>query len=68
MLSEAQEAWLELLNAVYPNTIEVIGEPYINDDENAECQFYDGKKLVQFTLIGDPPDSYESKILNPDDI
>jgi hypothetical protein len=67
-LSEAQSAWLDLLDDVYPNTIEAIGEPYINPAGAAEVQFQDGKKLVQFTLLGDPPDRYESKILNPEEI
>jgi len=67
-LSEAQTAWLEFLDDVYPNTIEAIGEPYTNENGDAEVQFQGGQKLVKFTLLGEPPDRYESKILNPDDI
>lgn len=72
-LSEAQQAWLTFLNTpgIYPDGVDAIGEPYVNDDGNAEVVFQDGWKKVQFTLIDGPdgqPDSYESKILNPQDV
>lgn len=69
-LSESQTAWLEFLSdpEVYPNSIEAIGEPYLDDAGNAVCVFQDGKKLIEFKLIGEPPESYESKILNPNDL
>lgn len=54
---------------VYPtDQIDAIGEPYVNDDGNPEVIFQDGVKKIQFTLIGDPPERYESKILNPEDV
>lgn len=72
-LSEAQQAWLEFLATpgVYMDSVDAIGEPYENDDGNAEVVFQDGWKKVQFTIISGPdgtPESYESKILNPEDV
>ena len=72
-LSEAQQAWLDFLNTpgIYPDGVDAIGEPYENDKGNAEVIFQDGWKKVQFTLINGAngePESYESKILNPQDV
>lgn len=69
-LSEAQTAWLDFLSdpEIYANDIDAIGEPEIDGDGNAVCVFQDGKKMVEFKLIGEPPDRYESKILNPEDL
>lgn len=69
-LSEAQTAWLDFLSdpEVYANDIDAIAEPGIDKDGNAVCVFQDGNKLIEFKLIGEPPNRYESKILNPEDV
>lgn len=68
-LSEPQQAWLELLNTpgVYPDGVDAIGEPDVDENDNAFVTFQDGKKLIKFTILEDG-ESYESQILNPEDL
>ena len=69
-LTEAQQAWLDFLNSpgVYPDGVDAIAEPETDEDGNAFVIFQDGVKKVKMTLFGDPPDRYESQILNPDEV
>jgi hypothetical protein len=68
MLTEAQQAFFDFLNVpgVYPDGVDAIGEVDVDEDDNLVGTFQDGKKIVEMKVLGDPPDLYESKILNPE--
>lgn len=65
-MNEAQIAVLEIVESVYTDGVDAIGEPELTDDEKfLIVQFQDGKKVLE-AKISDT--DIEIKLLNPEEI
>lgn len=69
-MNEAQAAVLEIIESVYTDGVDAIGQPTLSDDESViTCQFQDGEKLLEAKIfVEKDTDDIEIKMLNPDDI
>lgn len=64
-MNEAQQAVLPIIESVYTDGVDAIGEPSLSDDERfIIVQFQDGEKLLE-AKISDT--DIEIKMLNPED-
>jgi len=64
-MNEAQKAVLPIIESVYTDGVDAIGEPSLSDDERfIIVQFQDGEKLLE-AKISDT--DIEIKMLNPED-
>ncbi|MFN7810464.1 MAG: hypothetical protein ACK5QB_18120 [Pseudanabaena sp.] len=63
-MNEAQQAVLPIIESVYTDGVDAIGEPALSDDERfIIVQFQDGEKLLE-AKISDT--DIEIKMLNPE--
>lgn len=63
-MNEAQQAVLPIIESVYTDGVDAIGEPFLSDDERfIIVQFQDGEKLLE-AKISDT--DIEIKMLNPE--
>lgn len=65
-MNEAQAAVLEIIESVYTDGVDAIGEPELTEDEKfIIVEFQDGNKLLE-AKISDT--DIEIKMVNPDEI
>lgn len=51
-MTEAQKAVLDIIESVYTDGVDAIGNPELNEDESIlTCQFQDGTKLLEAKIF-----------------
>lgn len=69
MLNESQQLCLEMIQSVYTDGVDAIGEVVVDEDENLVVQFQDGNKLLEAKIYPErKTDDIEIKLVNPESV
>lgn len=69
MLNESQQLCLEMIESVYSDGVDSIGEVVVDEEENLVVQFQDGEKLLEAKIYPQrETNDIEIRLLNPESV